>query len=377
MTPFNCHQALVRRGTSLQVATVATQQPSTGGLLVELSFVGVCGTDLQILNGSRPDTAEILGHEGVGIVVRAGEGAAVGVGESVVFNPTAQMSSGRILGHNVPGLFQQYFTVSESALDEGLVLPARSCAPPISGALVEPLGAVIYAHELVSSITPDFRTVAVFGAGPVGLLSTMYFTSLGAKVLLIHPSPSRLNRAVSLKLVDATSTLVLSEALPERMLARNEGRRFDAALICTTRQGAPAALSHAVRVIKRGGCIDMIVNYPQAAAVPQGITADAIRAVRAANACGTPLKGEYVISEVGGQRIAFTGHRGTSRSHLLRAAQLLQSSTSPYARLITHALSLRNAAQAIEALAGSQRRLLSGHDCIKAVIDLKGDSDAP
>jgi threonine dehydrogenase-like Zn-dependent dehydrogenase len=370
MTPHTRHQALVRSGTSLQVAAVPTASPPPGGLLIELSFVGVCGTDLQILNGTRPDTAEILGHEGVGVVVQALDGAPLRIGESVVFNPTAQMSANRILGHNVPGLFQQYFTADESAVDAGLVVPAKDCTPPISGALIEPLGSVVYAHELISRSTPDLRTVAIFGAGPIGLLSARYLLGLGVKVLLIHPGPTRLKTAVSLKLIDATSTLGLCENLSEQMLARNEGIRFDAALICTTRRGAAAALAHAVQVVKSGGCIDMMANYPETAVTPTGISPDAIRAVRAANACGVPSAGEYLFLEVAGRRIALTGHRGTSRNHLLRAVQMLRSSTSLYARIITHILSLRDAAKAIESLASSQTRLLEGRDCIKAVIDL-------
>lgn len=338
--------------------------------MIALSFVGVCGTDLQILNGSRPDIAEILGHEGVGVVVNAGAGAALQVGESVVFNPTAQMHTGVILGHNVPGLFQRYFAVDAPALDQGLVLASKDCVPPVCGALIEPLGAVLYSHELVSRITPELRTVAVFGAGPIGLLSTLYLVGLGVRVILVHPSQSRLDTAISLKLAEAVSTLLPGDDLPRRMLSRTGGERFDAALICTTRQGAPAALAHAVQVLKGGGCIDMISNYPETAPTPEGITAEAIRAVRAANACGAPAKGEYVGTAIAGHRITFTGHRGTSRDHLLRAAQLLQSNTSRYARLITHVLALCDAAGAIETLAGSHNRLLYGYDCIKAVINM-------
>jgi threonine dehydrogenase-like Zn-dependent dehydrogenase len=304
------------------------------------------------------------------VVVQAGEGATLSVGETVAFNPTAQISSGRILGHNVPGLFQQYFAVDQLALSQGLVVPTKDCAPPICGALIEPLGAVIYAHQLVSGVSADLKSVAIFGAGPLGLLSAMYLAGLGTRVLLVHPSPSRLDTAISLKLIDAASALVICENLSERMLARNEGTHFDAALICTTRHGAPAALSHAVQVVKSAGCIDMIANYPETAPAPEGITTDAIRTVRATNECGSPAHGKYVTTEVAGRQIAFTGHRGTSRDHLLRAAQLLQSRTSPYTRLITHVLTLRNAAEAIETLACSRARSLYGYDCIKAVINL-------
>ena len=348
---------------------VPTDVPQRGGVLVALSYVGVCGTDLQILNGTRPDTAHILGHEGVGVVVSTGEGSALRRGDRVVFNPVADLVEGRILGHNVPGLFQQYMAVDARSVESGLVILAEDFSPPICGALVEPLGAVIYAHELISRIVPRLRTAVVFGGGPVGLIAAQFLRSIGTRVLLVHPARGRLNTALRLNLVNEADTFEGSEGLPERILARTDGHRVDVTLICTTRGGAPAALRDAIDVVRGGGCIDMITNYPEGATAPMGIDTDALRAVRAANVCGLPQNGVYLHVDVRGQRIALTGHRGTSANHLRRAMHELRSDFC-YPRLITHVLSLNDAAAAVQELASSQRRSLYGRDCIKAVIDL-------
>lgn len=364
------HQALIRRGNTLRIEDIQTQPPGRGGLLVALSYVGVCGTDLQILNGTRPDTAGILGHEGVGVVAAAGEGAAMRPGDRVVFNPVADLQEGRILGHNVPGLFQQYITVDARSVERGLVIPAEDCRPPICGALVEPLGAAIYSHDLLSHIVPRPPTAVVFGAGPLGLLTAQWLRSTGSRVLLVHRTQPRLTTAVRLGWVNEGDIFRASDDLPQQILARIRGNRVDAALICTTRAGAPAAFQHALAVVRDGGCIDMITNYPQGAAVPiDALDAEALAAVRAANVCGHPREGAYLHIEVEGRRLALTGHRGTSNGHLRRAMRELRLQPA-YASLITHVLSLADAAAGVQKLSQSGERSLHGRDCIKAVIDL-------
>ena len=340
--------------------------------MIAPSFVGVCGTDLQILNGSRPDTAEVLGHEGFGTIVKTAGTGALTVGEQVVFNPAAQLSRGWILGHNTPGLFQEYITVDSQAVEDGLVMPANDCNPPVCGALAEPLAAIVYAHELVSNIVPDLRTVVVFGGGPVGLLATIYLSSLAAKILLVHPTQARLDTVARLQILSPVATLLTADDVAERILTRNGGDPVDAALICTTRTGAPSALRQAVQVVRHGGCIDLITNYPEGATVPHGILASGLRAVRSANVCGALQEGKYLFADISGRRIAFTGHRGTAHAHLKRALRVLSCDGDSYARLITHVLPLREAAEAIQRLSESKRHTADGLDCIKLIVAMTG-----
>ena len=364
------HEALIRRGRRLHLAEVPTELPKSGGLLIAMRFVGVCGTDLQILNGSRPDTAEILGHEGIGRVVRSEGFAPIRPGEQVIFNPAAHLAVSRILGHNSPGLFQRYFTVNSKDLEAGLILVARGWDPAVCGALVEPLGSVIYAHELIFNRIPHLRTVVVFGAGPIGLLAAAYLGSLGIRVLLVHSNPARLNTAHALGIVNRASALVLCDDIVARLAACNAGAEFDAALICTTRVGAAAALRYAVESVRHGGCIDLVTNYPETAVAPHGIDVSALRAVRAANINGVPREGAYVTGDIAGRCLAFTSHRGTSHAHLKCALNVLQGDALKYERLITHVLPLRGAASAIQGLSESRSRRLASSDCIKAVIDM-------
>jgi threonine dehydrogenase-like Zn-dependent dehydrogenase len=406
MTGLNRHEALVRTGRHVRLTEVETPLPEPGGLLVELSYVGICGTDLQILNGTRPDTAEILGHEGIGRVIRVGAGAPIRNGATVIFNPTAELAMGRILGHNTPGLFQRQIAVSARTLCEGLVLPAlRLEEERLRGALVEPLACVIYGHELIRNRVPQLRSAIIFGAGPVGLLASLYLKTHGARVLVVHNHQTRFDTATKLGLLDPAETVLLSPdqrvqsaawrakgyPLQRRILSASRGEPLDAAFICTTRAGAPTALQHALEVVRDGGCIDLVTNYPEEASPPTCITTQALRAVRAANVSGVPQEGEYCVVAFEGRRIAVTGHRGAATQHLMSAMHELEAPSSPYAKIVTHIVPLREAASALETLArrgtpppgsrfvagGTGGGLLQGRDCIKAVIDMHpGDSGA-
>lgn len=364
------HRALIRRGRILHLAHVPTASPDAGGLQVALSYVGVCGTDLQILNGSRPDTAEILGHEGVGVVVKTSGVGKIPLGEQVVFNPAAQLSEGRILGHNTPGIFQEYITLEPEAVDDGLVMVAKDCSTALCGILVEPLACIVYAHALLTIKVPDIRTAVVFGAGPVGILAVTYLKSLGVKTFLIHPDPVRLQTVERLRIASAETTLMATDDVHEQIVDCNGGRPIDIALICTTRFGAPSALRQAIRVMRDGGCIDLVTNYPESQTETPPVSASALRRVRSENVCGLPPEGRYLDAVIAGRRVAFTGHRGTSHAHLRQAMRTLRSDEAAYTRMITHVLPLDDAANAIQTLSESRSHTVLGRDCIKLAIDM-------
>lgn len=370
------HKALIRSGSTLHVSTVLTQRPAAHDVVVAPRYVGICGTDLQILNGARPDIAPILGHEGCGVIVETGAGSTLRVGEHVVFNPAAELPFDRILGHNVPGLFQRLITVSAQSIQNGLILPAPPSTSPLCEALIEPLAAVVYAHELVSRARRELRSVVIFGAGAFGLLAALYLRSLGVRTVVAHPHRSRLDHAVSRELLDSSCAILVEENAVPRLLEANGGCTYDASLVCTTRVGVPTALELATAIVGNEGCIDLVANLPENARLPVGLASIMLRGARAANTCGTPFEGYYTSSVIAGKRLWFTGHRGTSRAHLKAAMAALAANPASYSRVITHTFTLEQAADAIHALAYSSERKLNGHDCIKAVVDVSGSNAA-
>jgi S-(hydroxymethyl)glutathione dehydrogenase / alcohol dehydrogenase len=79
-------------GKPLVVQDVDLAEPRAGEVLVRLAACGVCHTDLYTASGADPSgySPTVLGHEGAGIVERAGEGVtSVAAGDHVVtlFSP--------------------------------------------------------------------------------------------------------------------------------------------------------------------------------------------------------------------------------------------------------------------------------------------------
>jgi S-(hydroxymethyl)glutathione dehydrogenase/alcohol dehydrogenase len=74
-------------GEKLRVEDVVVAAPKEGEVLVEIAATGICHTDLTAIEGTNPSCVypAVLGHEGAGRVVEAGQGVtSVTVGDHVI-----------------------------------------------------------------------------------------------------------------------------------------------------------------------------------------------------------------------------------------------------------------------------------------------------
>ena len=63
-------------GKPLQIVEIDVAPPRAGEVLLRITHTGVCHTDAFTLSGDDPEGVfpAVLGHEGAGVVVQAGEG---------------------------------------------------------------------------------------------------------------------------------------------------------------------------------------------------------------------------------------------------------------------------------------------------------------
>jgi threonine dehydrogenase-like Zn-dependent dehydrogenase len=167
---------------------------------VETLFVGVCGTDAEIIAGhyGEPPPGSIrlvIGHEAVCRVVDTPSGATVAAGDLVVPivrrpDPVPCRScaagewdmcqNGRYTEHGIRGadgfLRDRFWLDGAFAVHVPTDLGARAV-------LVEPASVVAKAWEQIERIGSrshwDPRTVLVTGAGPIGLLAALLATERG------------------------------------------------------------------------------------------------------------------------------------------------------------------------------------------------------
>lgn len=349
-----------------------TQRPGQGEILISPLLVGICGTDLDIIRGVRPDTPTIPGHEGVGEVVEIGPGMIdFSVGQKVVFNPVNPDNQEEILGHTTQGLLQQRLLISRSAIERGLIVPFDTGVPLVCGPLVEPLGTVIYGQSLVGQVCRP-RCIAIVGAGPIGLLHALYARAQGCPdIFLVHNSEQRLNWAVTRNVIKAEEAFLDSPELDVVLLDRTEGRGVDVVYLCTTRPSARDALKQALRYLRPGGTVDIVVGFSDGESIPELPGVD-LNAIRRANVCGLPKTGVVARHHTAdGKEVHLTGHRGTSKHHLEAAMASLREQPMRYASVITHVISLESAPLTLKHLVTARRRQIQGRECVKVILDFR------
>ncbi len=163
--------------------------PAPGEATLRIKTVGLCGSDLHMYETGRigytvAEAPFVLGHEFMGEVIALGEGALDGlhqplrIGQRVAVEPAVPCWRCELCENGHPNLCPNHYFYGlypeDGALREKMNVSARNCfAMPDAlsdevGPLLETLGVAIHAIDL-SKIRIG-GTVAVLGAGPVGLL---------------------------------------------------------------------------------------------------------------------------------------------------------------------------------------------------------------
>jgi L-gulonate 5-dehydrogenase len=235
-------------------------EPGEGQVLVQIRAAGICGTDLHIYAGHRPDIRlpRVMGHEFAGVVAALGAGVGGLVeGDHVTIDPVVACGQcyacrrGRrnlctsimCLGCQTEGGFQDFVVVKS-----GDVHKIKPTIPFEHAAMCEPFAIAAQVSER-SEVRAGDR-VAVFGAGTIGLCILQVFQLVGAKVLITDIIDSRLDKA---KELGADATVNPSEeelAQAAESFAGEEG--VD---IVVEAVGNPALIDTALGIVTRGGRI--------------------------------------------------------------------------------------------------------------------------
>ena len=236
----------------LRVETAPKPERAEGEVLLKVRAVGVCGSDLHYYTEGGIGTARttepfILGHEFAAEVVEGGD---LPPGTLVAVDPNRPCGACEWCreGHpnlcpnvefaGVPpyqGALAEYITARPEEL---VALPEGFDAA--TAALLEPLGIAVHALDL-AHIKP-MASVAVLGAGPIGLLIVQVARLCGAgQLIVVEPLGYRRDLAVEL----GADVAVASH---EEIRALTDGRGVDVVLEATTSPLGPQGAAEAVRI---------------------------------------------------------------------------------------------------------------------------------
>ncbi len=253
-------------GPGLEIVDAPIPEVGPHDVLIKVIKNSICGTDVHIYtwdewSASRIKPPIIFGHEFVGEVVEIGkEVKSVNPGDYV--SAETHIACGhcylcrtgnshicvnvRILGVDVNGAFAEYVKVPE-----GNVWKTDRTIPPEVATLQEPFGNAVYS-TLVEDITA--RTVAVFGGGPIGLMSVAVAKAGGAsRIFLIEPNDFRLslgNKMGADRLINPQKENPIDVILDE-----TGGLGVDVVLEMS---GAETAIQQMFKVIRNGGRISLL-----------------------------------------------------------------------------------------------------------------------
>jgi len=241
------------------LAELPEPAPGPGELLVAPAAVGVCGSDLELLDGRRPSEyvryPVIPGHEWAGHVVACGPGVD-GIEPGMPLVAEGVRACGRCPrcaeGRNnvCSAEYAETGFTLPGALADRLVVPARLAHPlstqrPIAtAALIEP-AACVATGLLEVGIPRAGSRVAVVGDGPLGLLAIVLLRLTSPReLLLVGSRPQRIGYATRL---GATATVRRDE-----VAGLNE---FDVVVECTN---SPAGAAVALGLARRAGTVVLL-----------------------------------------------------------------------------------------------------------------------
>jgi 2-desacetyl-2-hydroxyethyl bacteriochlorophyllide A dehydrogenase len=306
-------------------------EPRPGELRVRAESVGICGSDLHALAGQHPfiELPVVPGHEAAGLVDAVGEGVeGFARGDRVLLEPNLVDGSCPYCRSGRYNLCEHLAVVgcqTSGALAEAFVAPAGRFHRIPDGmtmaeaAMVEPLSTATHAERISGGVRD--RTVAVLGAGSIGLLTMLTARASGAAGVAVT-DPIAAKRELALELgADLAVDPLRDDAVQQ--IRSGLPWRPDVVFDCVASQ---ASMAQAIGLALKGGTV--VVE-----GVPRG-----------------PV--EVPLHLVQDRELRLQGTAMYVRQDVERAIALVEGGEVPVARLVSAEFPLAEVAEAFRAAAG-------------------------
>ena len=325
----------------LRVEDVEVPKAGAGEVLVKVRAATTCGTDLKIFQRGYVEKViklpTIFGHEWAGEVLEVAEdliwptkGMHIRAGNSAPCLHCAMCQKGKYnLCENMIwlwGAYAEYIKVPPRMV----LVNMQEIPQHVSyeeAAITEPLACVLHGLEEARLKLGD--TVAIIGAGPIGLLHLIAAKKMGSsKVIVIDLVEERLNVAEKLGADETISAGKVDAVESARRLT--DGYGADVAIEAI---GLPATWEQALKLVKRGGTVLEFGGCPP----------------------GTEIKVNAEMLHYGEQTILGAFH--ATPLHFRKALNLIESRTIDVRPLITKKMKLEDIKKAFEILSTSRNEI--------------------
>ncbi|MEM1564238.1 MAG: zinc-binding dehydrogenase [Candidatus Bathyarchaeia archaeon] len=325
----------------LRIEDVKTPEVEAGEVLVRIKAATTCGTDLKIFQRGYVERVielpTVFGHEWAGDVVEVGEGLEwpkkgmrVRAGNSAPCLRCVMCGKGK---YNLCedmiwlwGAYAEYIKVPAHMVRVNMQeIPSHISYE--EAAITEPLACVLHGIEEARVKLGD--SVAIIGAGPIGLLHLLTVKKMGAeKVIMIDLVNERLEFAKMLGADEAINAG--KENVEEAVRKATDGYGADVVIEAI---GQPATWEQALRLVRKGGTVLEFGGCPP----------------------GTEVRFNAEQLHYGETTVLGTFH--ATPMHFRKALNLIASKTINVAPLITRRMPLEKIGEAFEILATSKKEI--------------------
>jgi len=340
-------------GATVEMRDVPEPTPRDGEVLLAIEQCCVCGTDLRTFRKGDPKITppRILGHEFCGRVLESrADNLNVSVGDRVVmyivlvdgvdrYTETGRenLSAHRTtMSYHHDGAFAPRMVVPATGVRNRCLFRVTSDIPSEQMALAEPLGCCINAHSRLRIGLKD--TVAVVGAGPIGIMHACLARLEGAqKVFVIDTNPKRLEIAKGFDL-DGILLATPDGAHRDELRRLTNGFGPDVTIVAVS---SGRAQNDALDMAAKAGRICFFAGLPKTE--PE-----------------TPLN----VNHIHYKELEITGSYSEKKSDFHAAFELLHSGRFPADKIVTHRLPLERTPDAFP--------LMESGDALKVCIEVLG-----
>ena len=245
-------------GGKLEIRELPVPEPGPGQVLVKIQTSGLCHTDIHAANGDwpvKPNPPFVPGHEGIGVIEKAGPGATLHqAGDRVAIAWLGSAcghcsycltgwetlcESQQNSGYSVDGAWAEYAVAADSHV---VAVPGNVTsfdAAPLTCA-----GVTTFKAVKVSRIQPG-ETAVVYGIGGLGHLALQYARTFGARVIGVDVEDAKLELATELG-----ADFVVNARATDPVAAIKDLGGADVAIALAT---SPRAFEQAFSSLRRGG----------------------------------------------------------------------------------------------------------------------------
>ena len=263
---------IFERPGEIRVGDLPSPEPGPGEVVIEVGAASVCASDLRVYRGEKYAKPGVVpGHEFAGQVISIGAGVdELQPGDGVAVYPIIscggcefcrrglrnRCSSRRTLGYDANGGLAEQVLLPASLVAQGHAVKLADGADWGRAALTEPTACVL--NSLESCRFRAGASVAILGAGPMGLLHVLLARALGAGEIVVA-EPVDVRRAAA---ADIGASRVCSGDPDELQATVDEATGGNGCDIVVVSVGLNGLTEAALRVAGRQSSVNLFAGFP-------------------------------------------------------------------------------------------------------------------